>query len=137
MHIAVLREVEIQPGLSGATADIPDLLAVSVVTGSGSAELPIEVKCNWNRDVLTAIEKQLGDRYLNGPHGTTGVYIVACYGGNAWIDGDSRRDAAERRDPDSLISDLERSVQSLAARGLTVRCRILDLRLDKNPDSSH
>ncbi len=134
LHIAILREVEIQPHLSGTAADIPDLLAVSVVTGSGSAEIPIEVKCNWNRDVRTAIETQLGDRYLNGPHGTTGIYIVACYGGSAWADGDSRRDEAKPRNPDSLISDLEPSVQSLAASGITVHCRILDLRLDKDAD---
>jgi hypothetical protein len=134
LRIAVFREVEIQPHLSDTAADIPDLLAVSVVSGSGSVELPIEIKCNWNRDVQTAIETQLGDRYLNGPHGTTGIYIVACYGGSAWINGDSRRDTAEPRNPDSLIRDLERSAYSLKSRGITVHCRILDLRLDKDTD---
>jgi hypothetical protein len=132
-RVAVLREVEIQPRLSVTPADIPDLLAISIVTEGSSAELPIEVKCNWNDGVRSAIETQLGDRYLNGPHGTTGIYIVACYSGSAWLKDDSRREEAMRRDPDSLRPELDRRAQSLATRGITVHHRIVDLPLDMEP----
>jgi len=132
-RVAVLREVEIQPRLSVTPADIPDLLALSIVTEGSSAELPIEVKCNWNDEVRSAIETQLGDRYLNGPHGTTGIYIVACYSGSAWLKDDSRRKEAKRRDPDSLRPELDRRAKSLATRGITVHHRIVDLPLDTEP----
>lgn len=131
-RVAVFREVEIQPHLADTEADIPDLLAVSVTTAEKSVELPVEIKCNWHRDVRTAIKDQLGNRYLRGPHGTTGIYIVGCYSGNYWRDDDSRQARARGRNYSSLLQDLNHQSQDLANRGITAHVYVLDLRLDED-----
>jgi hypothetical protein len=128
----MLREVEIQPRLADSPADQPDLLATAPSAGGDVITLPIEVKCNWNSTLITAIETQLGDRYLGGPHGSTGIYIVGYYDGEAWIQNDSRHSGV-RRDRAGITEALNTSVQVLAGRGVTVYVRVMDLSLDPDP----
>jgi hypothetical protein len=92
--------------------------------------VPVEVKGNWHDEVITAIESQLGDRYLQGPHGTTGIYVVGFYRGKAWGGVDvGRRTAAGRRDRQELLAELELRSAALAKRGMTVHVRVVDLTL--------
>ncbi|MFF4880208.1 hypothetical protein [Micromonospora sp. NPDC000668] len=131
-RIAMLRETEIQPRLAGEAGDQPDLLAIASANAGDAVKLPIEVKCNWHRDVITAIEAQLGNRYLRGPHGSTGIYIVGYYDGDAWISGDTRRNRA-RKGCSSIAEELDSRARMLADRGINARVRVLDLSLDENP----
>ncbi|MDT5028453.1 MAG: hypothetical protein QOE61_4879 [Micromonosporaceae bacterium] len=130
-RVVMLREVEIQPRLAASAGDVPDLLALAPTASAGTVELPIEVKCNWHREVITAIETQLGDRYLCGPYGSTGIYIVGYYDGDAWVSNDSRRDSA-KKGRDGIVDELEKRSRTLAERGITAHVRVLDLSLDKN-----
>lgn len=130
-RVKMLRETEVQPKLARAAADQPDLLAIVPASECGSATLIIEIKCNYNAGVFTAIEAQLGDRYLRGPHGSTGIYLVGYYDGEAWISDDPRRRLA-KRDYAHVTSELDRRSQLLADRGINAHVRVLDLSLDSD-----
>ncbi|MEV5470175.1 hypothetical protein AB0N37_31900 [Streptomyces griseoincarnatus] len=127
---AVLREVEINPRLAHTMGDIPDLLAVAQTTGGQGMSVPGEVKCSWHREVVTAIRDQLGRRYLQGPMGTTGVYVAVHYSSSAWDDGDSRRARASRHSPEQLRDDLQKHARALATQGVTAHVCVLDASLD-------
>jgi hypothetical protein len=125
----MLREVEIQPHLGDASADRPDLLAV-VTTAHGELTVPIEVKGNWHDEVDTAIETQLADRYLQGPYGSEGIYLVGYFASGRWTDHDRRRRRMAGRFP---RPDLEETLRTKAAqigeRGIAIHVRVLDLSL--------
>lgn len=78
--------------------------------------MPAEVKCNWNREVATALRDQLGRRYLQGPEGTAGVYVAVCIGGSSWHSSDSRRAQAARRPLEGLRDTLRGHADDPAAR---------------------
>jgi hypothetical protein len=95
----------------------------------------MEVKGNWNDGMLTNIETQLGERYLRGPHGSTGVYVVGYYSGDAWTDDDQRRRGdARRHSREAVVADLEARSQALADRGINAHVRVLDLHLERSPE---
>ncbi|MFI1018182.1 hypothetical protein [Streptomyces sp. NPDC020965] len=119
---AVLREVEINLRLAETDGDIPGLLAVAHTTGAQALSVPGEVKCSWHRQVVTAVRDQFGLRYLQGPHGTTGVYVIVHFGGSAWDTGDSRRAQSARLSLDGLRQDLRQEATDLAERGVTHPC---------------
>jgi hypothetical protein len=127
---AVLREVEINPRLAETDGDIPDLLAVAHTTGAQALSVAGEVKCSWHRQVVTAIRDQLGLRYLQGPHGTTGVYVAVYFGGSAWDTGDSRRAQSARRSLDQLRRELGQHASEMAGQGITAHVCVLDASLE-------
>ncbi|MGW1234240.1 hypothetical protein [Streptomyces californicus] len=127
---AVLREVEINPRLADTDGDIPDLLAVAHTTGAQALSVPGEVKCSWHRQVVTALRDQLGLRYLQGPHGTTGVYVAVYFGGSAWDTSDSRQKQSARRSLAQLRQDLLQEAADLAAHGVTAHVCVLDASLE-------
>ncbi|WP_454341742.1 hypothetical protein [Streptomyces canus] len=132
---AVLREVELNPRLAKTDGDIPDLLAVAHTTGDQALSVPGEVKCSWHRQVVTAIRDQLGLRYLQGPEGTTGVYVAVYFGGSAWDTGDSRRAQSARRNLDRLRQDLHQQAADLAKQGITTHVCVLDASLEADAPS--
>ena len=130
-RVALLREVLLQPGLSDVGGDFPDIYAISLKTDNASVRLPIEVKGNWHRQVVTALRSQLADRYLSGDAGTEGIYVVGYYHGDKWAPTDKlRRAAATRRSIEKLRVELGAKAAAAAARGRTVHVRVLDIPLD-------
>ena len=51
----------------------------------------VEVKCSYNRTVITGLTDQLQQRYQRGPVGDSGVYVVAAFSGNNWAADDARK----------------------------------------------
>ncbi|MGV9393345.1 hypothetical protein ACWDQL_30015 [Streptomyces olivaceus] len=127
---AVLREVEINPRLADTAGDIPDLLALAHTAQGHELSVPGEVKCSWNREVITAIEDQLGRRYLTGPRGRAGVYVAVHFGGSAWDPDDKRRSQSAHHSPHRLREDLRHRAAELAAEGITAHVCVLDASLD-------
>jgi hypothetical protein len=133
-RIAVAREVEIQPRLSQTSADRPDVLAIAMTTDIARIELPIEVKGNYHRHAITALRSQLADRYLAGPVGTEGIYVVGYFHGNNWEPTDkSRRRTANQHSINKLRARLENEARTAAKNGKTVHVRVLDIPLDLDP----
>ncbi|MGH3897452.1 MAG: NACHT domain-containing protein [Pseudonocardiaceae bacterium] len=131
-RIVLTLEAEIQPRLGADPADQPDILCT--ITEEAQISVPIEVKCNWNSGVVTALKDQLAHRYLAGPAGSEGIYIVGCFYGTAWPDQDKKqRTTARRRDPKQLTDELHTAANSVASQGVTVHVRALGIPLDSNP----
>lgn len=129
-QVAVAREVEIQPALGPDGVDRPDVLAVALSTDTATLELPLEVKCNYNADVIGALTTQLSDRYLTGPSGNEGVYVVAYFDPDGWAPGDkNRRQLAARYLPQELRQALTDEATAVAARGRTVHVRVIEVPL--------
>lgn len=129
-RVAVAREVEIQPALGTDGADRPDVLAVAVTTDTAALELPLEVKGNYNADVIGALTTQLADRYLTGPVGDEGVYVVAYFDPEGWDATDkNRRQMADRHSPEGLRQALTDEATAVAGRGMTVHVRVIEVPL--------
>jgi len=130
-RVAMLREVQIQSRLSTMSGDFPDLLGVVLSTDESTFSLPIEVKGNWHEDVVTALRTQLANRYLHGPLGMEGIYVVGFFHGDNWAPSDTRRRTqADRRTHDELAAELHGEAEQVRDRGRTVHVRVLDIPLD-------
>ncbi|MEH0986143.1 NACHT domain-containing protein [Micromonospora sp. CPCC 205556] len=134
-HIALFREVEISPRLGSTPADRPDIIAVALQTTTVRVELNIviEVKGNWHPDVTKAFGPQLADRYLTGPLGGTGIYLVAYFAGDVWDSSDRRYGEAQSRTGDRTPAELQQALQQAAnvavTAGRTIDVRVIDFSL--------
>ncbi len=132
-RVAVAREVEIQPAFGPDSADRPDLLAVALTTDTAALELPLEVKGNYNPDVIGALTTQLADRYLTGPVGDEGVYVVAYFDPEGWDPADKkRRQMAARHSPEGLRQALTDEATAVAGRGRTVHVRVIEVPVESD-----
>lgn len=133
------REVEIRrrtssAGESGQQTDI-HVDAIAPATGGVEADrltVIIEVKGCWHREVKTAMQTQLVDRYLRDNQCQHGLYVVGWYLCDQWDDEDRRRSAtpwtsleAARQELTAQAQELTRSLVPLSE----VRAFVLDCRL--------
>jgi hypothetical protein len=132
-RVALLREVQIQPRLGDDKADHPDIVAVTVNLRTGEqVQLPIEVKCSWHDDVIDDLSDQLIKRYLGGPLGREGIYIVGHFNNDDWPEDDaSRRTAARKYSCADLKATLV-SIASTAPADRRAHVFVIDLPLDIN-----
>jgi hypothetical protein len=130
--LVVRREVQAQPRLGGQAGDNPDIEVTAKLDDGSETRCPIEVKGNWHDDVNTAIETQLAKRYLTGPGGHTGIYLVAWYGGAAWSRDDSRQAKAGRHQLQALTDELHAKAKALSKDGTTVHVCVVDLTLERD-----
>jgi hypothetical protein len=73
--------------------------------------LIIEVKGNWNPELMTAMQTQLVDRYLRDNHCQHGLYLVGWFNCDAWDSQDYRK----RRAPRISIEEAQRLFDEQAA----------------------
>ena len=136
-HRAVVadREVEIRPRLQetpGERTDIRIQAFKKDASGSGHheiADLIVEVKGCWNKDVFTSMKSQLHDRYLKSTSDKVAAYVVGWYVCNAWktprVAGLVERKARARRDAQRKLDS-----QALKLAGVaTIKAIILDATL--------
>lgn len=83
---------------------------------SGPLRVIIEVKGPWNKDLLSSIESQLADRYLDPEdteYGTSrGIYLIVWFDLERWSDQDSRRRKAARHES---AEELQKKVEGKIA----------------------
>jgi hypothetical protein len=84
-QIVANREVGITP------KDIPDFLIQLIKANEAPLELMVEVKCNWNKDVKTAMKKQLFEKYVVNSNSKIGLYVVAWFESDKWAKTDDNR----------------------------------------------
>jgi hypothetical protein len=132
-RFVVRREVLQQPRLADQPGEQPDIEITAKLDDGSELVVPIEVKGSWHDEVRTAIQTQLADRYLTGPRGSTGIYVVAYLHGSPWIDGDWRREKATRFSIDDLRETLTATATFLGEQGFDVTVRVLDIRLGTAP----
>ncbi|HXV04588.1 MAG TPA: hypothetical protein VFP23_01625 [Solirubrobacterales bacterium] len=115
-------EVRVNPGgHPGRAVDI-QLSAAAADSRPGSVKeliVAIEVKCCWNKDLDTAMDDQLFQRYLDA-HNDQGIYVIAHFDSPKWDDSDTvNRQACRRRDAAETETFFENQAEEISARGMS------------------
>lgn len=127
------REVEIRASRSAPIGQRTDILVEAVVRPPGPAEAVIahvivEVKGCWNRDLFTAMETQLRDRYLRDSGWRQGIYLVGWFVCERWDDANI---AGKKPTLDDTLERLKQRLQTqatgLSSDQATLRAVVLDL----------
>lgn len=133
-NVVIRREVQLQPRLGNQAGEIPDIEVTVKLDSGDEVVVLLEVKANWHDEVRTALGSQLAERYLRGPRGRIGVYVVVWFAGEAWDSVDVRRKAARRSGSrDQLLRELHDRALALPVEGVLVHVRVLDLTLERDP----
>jgi len=89
----------------------------------------IEVKGCWHRDLESAMETQLVDRYLRDSKMKHGLYVVGWYNCEKWDQNDWRQGRAPRFDQDEARRRFDIQAKSLSTEGRNIRATVLDTSL--------
>jgi len=127
--VSLRSEVELNHGLADVRGSQADIQA-TVHDGGREISVVIEGKGIWHKDVRTAITTQLHDRYLTGAPSSTGIYVVAAYRGERWLDKDSRRAKADQQDIPELRAFLTETARQLTMPPRAIHARVLDMPLN-------
>lgn len=92
--IVTNREVEIRRSGGSISGERPDIIISATSQRADDQykqlELIIEVKGNWNKDLMTAMEDQLVNRYLQSNPNSCGLYLVGWFDSAKWDSTDGR-----------------------------------------------
>jgi hypothetical protein len=138
--IIVNREVKIRrglPGLEGQQTDIyVDVLTpLAAATERMRLSVVVEAKGCWNKEVLTAMQAQLADRYLRDNACDHGLYLVGWFLDDGWDTTDRRRGDAQRLLPGGLEAarrSFDDQATTLSRYGKTIRAFVLDVRFTRS-----
>ena len=132
--IIVNREVQIRRGIGGRTGQRTDIHVDAVSPGKRDGDgdtiyAIVEVKGNWNAELLSAMKTQLLDRYLKEIGSPYGLYLVAWFACAKWNDGDSRKTKCSPMQLSEAREFFSRQAIELSKDGSFIRSYVLDLLL--------
>ena len=132
--IVSLREVEIRRGRDETPGERTDIHITGVVPGTSQGEYDqvrviIEVKGMWHREMLTAMQDQLVNRYLMDNSCCHGIYLVGWYVCQQWDEADDRRRTSRRRSLDDLTQQLSEQADGLSNDSMCIKSFVLDASL--------
>jgi hypothetical protein len=122
-RLVVNREVQVR---RNSPSGIPERADIQVDAATGkpgpyaTLSLPIEVKCAWNSELLTAMRSQLVSRYMADLHTTHGCYVVLWPDIEPWDGSDPRRRVVASLDHDDVIEKLTNQARELSEEGMHV-----------------
>lgn len=127
------REVEVRRrvGKGGAPGERLDVLvSFRASEVDESLAVVIEVKGAWHKELLTAMETQLIDRYLADSQSRYGLYLVGWFNCPQWDRRDSRYKVAQKFDREQLRQALTEQATKLSAeKNVDVRAFLLNAAL--------
>src|SRR5208283_1457788 len=123
--IVVNREVQIRRGMGNKPGEQTDI-HVDAISQSPDGKYDrisaiVEAKGCWNTDLLTAMQTQLVDRYLNDNRCPFGLYLVGWYVCPQWDHCDYRRAAVP-------LSTLEQARMYFGKQAVTLSSSIVHLK---------
>jgi hypothetical protein len=126
------REVEIRKGAGGASGEGVDLHVDSIGRiGTVEAEritVIVEVKGCWHKELMTAMEDQLVNRYLKDNTCQYGLYVVGCYCCSQWDAKDPRQRASDKHG-DEIEKTLCEQATRLSRGSVRVKSLVLNAAL--------
>jgi hypothetical protein len=131
-RIVVNREVEIQ---RPAGAGIGERTDIHVTAVSDDPERPplirsiVEVKGCWHRELATALETQLVERYLRGTDNRYGLYVAGWFASEHWDPSDWRNKRCSLVTMDEAAALLAEQAENATENDFMVGTVILDLTL--------
>ncbi len=132
LGIISMREVEIRRGYSedGERTDI--YVAVAVATGDSAHEIVrviVEVKGCWHRELKTALDTQLKERYLTESKCTTGIYLVGWFLCNSWRTDDYRRTDTPKWTVQQAQDYFKNQAKQASSEGISIHAVVLNTSL--------
>src|SRR5258708_26860747 len=119
--IIVLREVEIRRAMGGDPGERTDLYVDAYVPGPDHTKIDIltviiEVKGCWHREVETAMQTQLVERYLKDNPGRHGLYLIGWFNCPRWDRTDYRKDDAPQINLEEAQAQYTQQAERLTAQ---------------------
>lgn len=132
--VIVNREVQIRRGTGDGTGQRTDIHVDAIIPGAqlGNYErtyVIVEVKGNWNIELLTAMETQLRDRYLKENKFRDGIYLVGRFSSTKWSDTDRRKKQCSGITLAEAKKLLEQQAKDLSTEGAQIKSYVLDISL--------
>jgi hypothetical protein len=128
------RETAIRPSPTGEGRDESldlrvDATALEEGGESATVSVMIEVKGSWNQELMSAMEAQLVDRYLDTSH-TQGIYLVGFFAAEDWDETHSARRVARRYTYEDLEAKLAAQATTISEqRGVGVSAVVINCSL--------
>ena len=125
------REVELRPSQGGAPGERTDIHVDAVIKNAkgevyDSITVIIEVKGCWHKELNTAMETQLVNRYLQDNTCQHGLYLVGWFNCNQWDDSDSRKRKSPTITIEQAKQKFDRQAQDLSRSDVTVQAFVLN-----------
>jgi hypothetical protein len=109
-------DIHVDAVVRGATGD--DVDTVTVI---------IEVKGCWHKELWTAMETQLVDRYLRQSHARHGLYVVGWFNCPQWNASDTRRQPGQSVQQARV--QLDQQAAQFSPGGIAVQALVIDTSL--------
>jgi hypothetical protein len=125
------REVVIRDRVGDAPGERTDIHVQAIGDGDFLGEykeitVVIEVKGNWNDELMKAMETQLFRRYLTGTGFHHGIYLVGWFSSTRWKDSDGKKAKVERLNKASVSRQLEAQSDYLSSQSATIKLFIME-----------
>jgi hypothetical protein len=132
--IIVNREVELRRSYGGNPGERTDIHVDAVVKAPNgetydTITVIIEVKGCWHKEVQTAMQTQLLDRYLAENASPYGLYLVGWFNCEQWDNKDSRKKQTPKMTLDEARAKLDEQARSLTSSGKTIYSFVLNTAL--------
>lgn len=129
--IIINREVELRCNSGGQPGERTDIHVDAVVKSPNgethdSITVIIEVKGCWHREVMTAMETQLVDRYLANNANPYGLYLVGWFTCTQWDNNDGRKNSTPRMTIDEAKQHFDTQAEQLSSASQLVRACVID-----------
>jgi hypothetical protein len=128
--VVVSREVLVRQTTTrhGLAVDVQADAPLDGTQRGERATCRIELKGNWNDELMTAMRAQLADDYLIPEGLRHGVYVTAWFDTDLWNDtSDSRRSKARSLNREAVAGELAAQAEDLRRLDLDVRSVIIDI----------
>lgn len=120
--LVVNREVQVQNLNETGIGERVDLKVETRDAEGNPLTLIVESKGCWNKELLTAMESQLHDRYMKQTHAEVGIYLVGWFVCERWKNGPKKAACQKHASLDALRETLIRQASNLSG----VRVFVLD-----------
>ena len=117
------REVQIRNLKEHGIGERTDLKIEAKDQDGRSISVIIESKGCWNKELTTAMQNQLHDRYLKLAGEACGIYLAGWFFCDRW---DSKSDCAFKGTKEELLAELTEQAKALSGDGERLTAFILD-----------
>ena len=132
--VIVNREVEIRRGEGSGTGECTDIHVDAIVKDEQGqvfdvVTVIIETKGCWNRELNTAMETQLLDRYLHENQCNYGLYLVGWFNCEQWDDNDDRKQKTPKKTLQEARKQFDSQAEKLSGIEKSIRAFVMNTAL--------
>jgi predicted NACHT family NTPase len=127
------REVELRPSQGNAKGERTDIHVDAIIKSNGKISdcitAIIEVKGCWHKELNTAMETQLVDRYLKDNTCKYGIYLIGWFYCPQWNNEDKRKEKTPKITLEEAKAKFDQQAKDLSVSGVNVKAFVLNTAL--------